>query len=66
MNLQSEAKLTYYTDDIGLIVQQASAPSIEVVSNDSLSRISKWLYNCKLKFAVGKGDAIPMTDGRVS
>lgn len=49
-------KLIGYAGDFALIMQEASTPLIEIVANDSLSRISRWLHKFLLKLVVGKSE----------
>ena len=64
MNLQKGAKLIGYADDIALVVSQQESELVEIVTNDSLSRCSRWLTNNGLQLAVAKTEAILVTDRR--
>lgn len=62
--LPGGSKLVGYADDVALIVDQPSAPLTEIITNDCLGRIHRWLNSRNLALAAAKTEAIIVTKRR--
>lgn len=62
--LPEGAKLVGYADDIALVVDKPTIGLIEIVANDCLGRINRWLRSNRLTLAATKTEAIIVTKRR--
>lgn len=64
MELPDNTKIIGFADDAMVICASKNTKDLEVVVNDSLERVYRWLVKRKLTLAVDKTEAILVTDRR--
>lgn len=62
--LPEGSALVGYADDVALVVDKPNPDLIEIVTNDSLGRINRWLRANHLQLAAAKTEAILITKRR--
>lgn len=64
LKLPDGASLVGYADDVALIVDKSDSALTEIVTNDCLGRVNRWLNSKHLQLAASKTEAILVTKRR--